>query len=285
VTAESLGGREVAARLRASATEAVASAAAAGTTAQLVIVVATREESAAWYVRTLSAAAARLGIDCDVLDLGPDATAAEIMAILRAQSSDAAVHGVVLQAPVPAGLALAELASAIEPAKDVDGASPISLGRLLAGLPTFAPATAQAVLELLDYHGIELDGRRAVVVGRSLVVGKPVAQLLLARNATVTVCHSHTANLASITRSADVLVVAVGRPRFITAAHVRPGTVVVDVGTNTGADGSLVGDVDAAAVASVAGGLSPVPGGVGPVTTARLLLNTATVAAASGLAG
>ncbi len=149
----------------------------------------------------------------------------------------------------------------------------------MAGLPTFAPATAQAVLELLDYHGIELDGRRAVVVGRSLVVGKPVAQLLLARNATVTVCHSHTADLASITRSADVLVVAVGRPRFITAEHVRPGAVVVDVGTNTSADGSLVGDVDDASVASVAGGLSPVPGGVGPVTTARLLLNTATAAA------
>jgi len=279
VPAESLGGREVAARLRALAAESVASSAAAGITAHFAIVVATREESAAWYVRTLSAAAARLNIECEVLALRPDATAAEIMAVLRAQSADTAVHGIVVQAPVPAGLALAELASAIEPVKDVDGASPISLGRLMAGLPTFAPATAQAVLELLDYHGVELDGRRAVVVGRSLVVGKPVAQLLLARNATVTVCHSHTADLASITRSADVLVVAVGRPRFITAEHVRPGAVVVDVGTNTSANGSLVGDVDDASVASVAGGLSPVPGGVGPATTARLLLNPATAAA------
>jgi methylenetetrahydrofolate dehydrogenase (NADP+) / methenyltetrahydrofolate cyclohydrolase len=186
----------------------------------------------------------------------------------------------VLQAPVPAGLALAELASAVAPAKDVDGASPLSLGRLMAALPAFAPATAQAVLELLDYHGVELDGRRVVVVGRSLVVGKPVAQLLLARNATVTVCHSHTTDLSSVTRSADVLVVAVGQPGLITAEHVRPGAVVVDVGTNTAADGSFVGDVDAAPVAAVAAALSPVPGGVGSVTTAQLLLNTVTAAAA-----
>jgi methylenetetrahydrofolate dehydrogenase (NADP+) / methenyltetrahydrofolate cyclohydrolase len=281
VTARSLGGREVAAGLRATAAEAIAGCAAAGIKARLAIVIATREESAAWYVQTLSAAAARLEIDADVRELPPAATATEIAAVLGALSADAAVHGIVLQAPAPPGLALSELASAIDPAKDVDGASPLSLGRLMAGLPTFAPATAAATMELLDYHGVELDGRRAVVVGRSLVVGKPVAQLLLARNATVTVCHSHTRDLASVTRSADVLVVAVGRPRFITTEHVRPGAVVVDVGTNAGADGSLVGDVDAASVANVAGGLSPVPGGVGPVTTARLLLNTVTVAVAS----
>lgn len=278
MTAQSLGGREVAARLRATAAEAVASCAAADITARLAIVIATREESATWYVRTLSAAAARLGIESAIRELAPDATPAEIAAALGALSADPAVHGIVLQAPVPPGLALSELASVIDPAKDVDGASPLSLGRLMAALPTFAPATAQAALELLDYHGVELDGRRAVVVGRSLVVGKPVAQLLLARNATVTVCHSHTRDLPSVTRSADVLVVAVGRPRFITAEHVGPAAVVVDVGTNTGADGNLVGDVDAASVANVAGGLSPVPGGVGPITTARLLLNTVTAA-------
>lgn len=282
MTAESLGGREVAARLRATAAEAVASFALAGVTARLAIVIATRERSAAWYVRTLSRAAARLGIESDVQELTPDATAAELAAVLSGLSADPAVHGIVLQAPVPLGLALSELATFINPAKDVDGASPLSLGRLMAGLPTFAPATAQAALELLDYHGVELDGRRAVVVGRSLVVGKPAAQLLLARNATVTVCHSHTRDLASVTRSADVLVVAVGRPRFITAEHVGPGAVVVDVGTNTGTDGSLVGDVDTVSVAGVAGGLSPVPGGVGPITTARLLLNTVMVAAAQG---
>jgi methylenetetrahydrofolate dehydrogenase (NADP+)/methenyltetrahydrofolate cyclohydrolase len=282
VTARSLGGKEAAAALRAAASEALSKREAAGTTVRLAIVVATREESAAWYVRSLGAAAARLGIEGDVSELPSDATAADITAVLAALSADAGVAGIVLQTPLPAGLAAAEIASAIDPAKDVDGANPVSLGRLMAGLPAFAPATARAVLELLDYHSVELDGRHAVVVGRSLVVGKPLAMLLLARNATVTVCHSRTPDLAGVTTTADVLVVAAGRPGLITAKHVRPGAVVVDVGTNTAADGSLVGDVEAASVAAVAGGLSPVPGGVGPVTTARLLLNTVTAAGAAG---
>jgi methylenetetrahydrofolate dehydrogenase (NADP+) / methenyltetrahydrofolate cyclohydrolase len=279
VTAPLLDGREVAARLRAQASLALAECAAAGITVRLAIVVATKDESAAWYVRSLRAATARLGIECEVTELSPSAAATEISAVLGVLSADALVHGIVLQAPLPAGLSLPETASAIDPAKDVDGSSALSLGRLLAGLPAFAPATAQAVLALLDFHGIGLAGRRAVVVGRSVVVGKPVAQLLLARDATVTVCHSRTPDLASVTREAEVLVVAAGRPGLITAEHVRPGAVVIDVGTNTTADGSLTGDVDAASVGTVAGGVSPVPGGLGPVTTAQLLLNTVTAGA------
>jgi methylenetetrahydrofolate dehydrogenase (NADP+) / methenyltetrahydrofolate cyclohydrolase len=279
VTARSLTGKEAAVRLRAAASEALAGCAAAGCMVRLAIVIATRDEAAAWYVRSLAAAAARLGISCEVCELSPDAVAGDVAAALTALSADHSVHGVMLQTPLPAGLRLAEIAAAIDPAKDVDGASPLSLGRVLAGLPAFAPATAQAVLELLDCYGVELAGRRAVVVGRSLVVGKPVAQLLLARDATVTMCHSRTPDLAAVTAEADVLVVAAGRPRLITAAHVRPGAVVVDVGTNTAADGSPIGDVEAAGVSAIAGGLSPVPGGVGPVTTAQLLLNTVTAAA------
>jgi len=279
VTALLLDGRELAARLRAKASAALAECAAAGITVRLAIVIATTDESAAWYVRSLRAAASRLGVECDITELPPSVPGAEISAALGVLSADALVHGIVLQAPLPAGLSLPETASAIDPAKDVDGSSPLSLGRLLAGLPAFAPATAQAVLELLDFHGVDLAGRRAVVVGRSVVVGKPVAQLLLARDATVTVCHSRTPELAAVTGEADVLVVAAGRPGLITAEHVRPGAVVIDVGTNAAADGSLTGDVDAASVGAVAGGLSPVPGGVGPVTTAQLLLNTVTAAA------
>lgn len=282
MTARLLGGKEVAGRLRAAASQALSEGGAAGITVRLAIVVATREESASWYVRSLVAAAARLGIESDVSELPADAAPADITAVLAALSADTLVHGIVLQTPLPAGLRPAEIASAIDPAKDVDGANPVSLGRLMAGLPAFAPATARAVLELLDYHGVELEGRRAVVVGRSLVVGKPLAMLLLARNATVTVCHSRTPDLASVTSTADVLVVAAGRPGLITAKHVQPGAVVVDVGTNTAADRRLVGDVDAASVAGVAGALSPVPGGVGPVTTARLLLNTVTAASTGG---
>jgi methylenetetrahydrofolate dehydrogenase (NADP+) / methenyltetrahydrofolate cyclohydrolase len=278
VTARSLDGKEAAAKLRASAAEAVAALAEAGVTPRLAVVIATRDESAVWYVRSLSGAAARLGIGCDVTELWADAPAAEIASVLDALSADPAVHGILLQAPLPAGLRLAEVAAAIQVAKDVDGASPLSLGLLTAGLPSFAPATARAVIQLLDLHGIGLAGRRAVVVGRSLVVGKPLAQLLLARDATVTVCHSRTPDLASVTREAEVLVVAAGRPALITAGHVRPGAVVVDVGTNTTADGSLAGDVDVASVSAIAGALSPVPGGVGPVTTAQLLLNTVAAA-------
>ena len=279
MTATLLDGKEVAAQLRARAAQALADCAAAGITARLAIVVATADESAAWYVRSLRTAAARLGVECQVTELPSAATATEISAVLEELSADAMVHGIVLQAPLPAGLSLPQTASAIDPAKDVDGSSPLSLGRLLAGLPAFAPATAQAVLELLEFHGVGVAGRRAVVVGRSVVVGKPVAQLLLAKDATVTVCHSRTPDLAAVTREADVLVVAAGRPGLITAEHVRPGAVVIDVGTNTTADGSLTGDVDAASVGAVAGGLSPVPGGVGAVTTAQLLLTTVTAAA------
>jgi methylenetetrahydrofolate dehydrogenase (NADP+) / methenyltetrahydrofolate cyclohydrolase len=278
MTARLLGGRDAAAALRGRAAEAVARADAVA----LAVVLATREESAAWYVRSLIAAATKVGIGCEVTDLGPDAPATKIAATLTTLSADPAVHGVILQTPLPAGLRLAELAALIEPGKDVDGANPVSLGRLTAGLPAFAPATAEAVLQLLDFHGIELAARRAVVVGRSAVVGKPLAQLLLARDATVTICHSRTPDLAAVTREADVLVVATGRAGLITARHVRPGAVVVDVGTNPTADGGLVGDVDADSVAAVAGALSPVPGGLGPVTTAQLLLNTAVAAGSLG---
>jgi methylenetetrahydrofolate dehydrogenase (NADP+) / methenyltetrahydrofolate cyclohydrolase len=271
MSARPLAGREAAAALRGLAAEAVARA---GSVA-LAVVLATGDESAAWYVRSLAAAATKVGIGCDVTDLGATASAAEIAAVLQRLSADAAVHGIILQTPLPAGLRLAELAALIIPGKDVDGANPVSLGRLTAGLPAFAPATAQAVLQLLDFHGVELAGRRAVVVGRSAVVGKPLAQLVLARDATVTICHSRTPDLAAVTLEADVLVVAAGRAGLITARHIRPGAVVVDVGTNPTADGALVGDVDADGVAAVAGALSPVPGGVGPVTTAQLLLNTA----------
>jgi methylenetetrahydrofolate dehydrogenase (NADP+)/methenyltetrahydrofolate cyclohydrolase len=170
------------------------------------------------------------------------------------------------------------VAAEITPGKDVDGANPVSLGRLAAGLPAFAPATAAAVMRLLDDHGVALAGRRAVVVGRSLVVGKPAALLLLAQDATVTVCHSRTADLAARTAEADVLVAAVGRPRMLGAAHIAPGAVVIDVGTTPDESGSLVGDVDTDAVMGRAGAVTPVPGGVGPVTTALLLRNTVSAA-------
>ena len=275
-----LSGTELAAAIRAEVSAAAAELTVAGTPPRLAVVVATADESSAWYVRSIVRAAERTGITCTVSDLGPAATPNGIYAELAALSGDPAVHGIILQTPLPAPAVFEDLAAAIDPAKDVDGANPLSLGRLTAGLPAFAPATAEAVLTLLDHYGVPLSGAGAVVVGRSNVVGKPVAQLLLQRDATVTVCHRRTKDLAEVTRSADVLVVAVGRPKMITAEHVAEDAIVIDVGTNPMVDGGLLGDVDADSVRARAGGLTPVPGGVGPVTTALLLRHT--VRAASG---
>lgn len=272
MTARLLPGKELAARLRAHVAERAAVRRDEGRPARLVIVTATEDEASAWYVRSIASAAGRAGIDCDIADLGPTAAAGDISARLGALSADPAVDGVMLQTPLPAGITLAEVSGAIDPAKDVDGANPLSLGRLAVGRPAYAPATAAAVVALLDEYAVELSGARAVVVGRSAVVGKPLAHLLLDRDATVTVCHSRTRDLATVTSTADVLVAAVGRTHLITREHVRAGAVVIDVGTNPTPDGGLAGDVDPA-VAEVAGALTPVPGGVGPVTTALLLKN------------
>jgi methylenetetrahydrofolate dehydrogenase (NADP+)/methenyltetrahydrofolate cyclohydrolase len=286
--ATELSGGELAASTRAWAAERAAELTAAGRTPRLAVVTATGDEASAWYIRTLARAAARARIACDVTDLVPaapsrpesqEATVEGIRVALIALSENPLIHGILVQTPLPGEARLADLAELIDPAKDVDGANPVSLGRLLTGLPAFAPATAAAVLALLDHHGVALSGRRAVVVGRSAVVGKPVAQLLLARDATVTVCHSRTRDLASVTATAEVLVAAAGRAGLIGPAFVAPGAVVVDVGTNATADGGLAGDVDPA-VAEVAGALSPVPGGVGPVTTATLLRHVVEAAAA-----
>jgi len=278
VTAASLTGRELATTIRAAAAARAVELTVAGRQPRLAVVTATDDEASAAYTRSIANAAGKEGIACDLLRT---TTAAGVSATLAQLADDPEVHGVMLQTPLPEGALLADLARAIPAGKDVDGASPESLGRLTAGLPAFAPATAEAVLALLDYYHVELHGRHAVVVGRSVVVGKPVAHLLLDRHATVTISHSRTADLAVITRQADVLVVAAGRASLIGPEHVSPGATVIDVGTNVTDAGRLAGDVDPA-VAGVAAALSPVPGGVGPVTTALLLRHVVEAAAAAG---
>lgn len=268
-----LSGKQLAADIRRRISEEAASLEAAGTQPTLVVVTATDDESTMWYVRSIAKAAASVGIDCDIADLGPSASQAHIRDTLRALSLDQGVHGIILQTPLPDGMQLAELAVEIDPAKDVDGANPASLGRCAAGLPGFAPATAEAVVQLLDHYDIDLVGRDIAVVGRSVVVGTPVALLLLERHSTVTVCHSRTAVLEDHTSAADIVIVAAGVPGLIGAKHVRTRAVVIDVGTNA-TDTGLIGDVDAGAVNGIAGALTPVPGGVGPVTTALLLAHT-----------
>jgi methylenetetrahydrofolate dehydrogenase (NADP+)/methenyltetrahydrofolate cyclohydrolase len=204
-------------------------------------------------------------------------TTAALVEHVRALAQDDGVDGILVETPVAPGVDLRAVQDAIPADKDVDGASTLSLGRLFCGVPAFVPATAAAVMALLDEYVVELSGRRVAVIGRSLVVGRPLGQLLMACDATVTTCHSRTRELAEITRAADVVCVAIGKPRFLTGDMVKPGSVVVDVGTSM-VDGTLVGDVDFHSVAAVAAAVSPVPGGVGPLTTMLVLENVARAA-------
>jgi methylenetetrahydrofolate dehydrogenase (NADP+)/methenyltetrahydrofolate cyclohydrolase len=268
-----IDGRAVAKALRAEVAAEAARLRGEGVVPTLAVVVPTDDEGTAWYVRSIKKAAEKEGLDCRIEHLS-DPGRDEIVAKLQELSADPAVHGIICQTPLPEGVALAELGRHISPSKDVDGANPESLGRLAQGRRTWAPATSAAVLELLKREDLVLEGARAVVVGRSTVVGKPAALLLLNESATVTVCHSRTRDLAAVCREADVLVAAVGRAGMVGADFVKPGATVIDVGTNPTEDGGLVGDVDYAAVSAVAGRLTPVPGGVGPVTTALLLRHT-----------
>jgi methylenetetrahydrofolate dehydrogenase (NADP+) / methenyltetrahydrofolate cyclohydrolase len=272
-----IDGRAMAKAILDAVTADVAGLRAAGTTPTLAIVVPTDDEATAWYVRSIARTAAKVEIEVRRIDRY-DATEEELTALLDELSADPGVHGVICQTPLPKGITLDQVGQHIAVAKDVDGANPESLGRLAAGLPAFAPATAQAVVEILKREGTPLVGADVTVVGRSNVVGKPAALLLLAEHATVTVCHSRTRDLAGHTRQADILVAAIGRAQLLGAEHVKPGAVVIDVGTNPTEDGQLVGDVDTGAVEPVAAAVTPVPGGVGPVTTALLLANTVTAA-------
>ncbi|GAB2632066.1 bifunctional 5,10-methylenetetrahydrofolate dehydrogenase/5,10-methenyltetrahydrofolate cyclohydrolase [Nocardia goodfellowii] len=267
----SLTGKELAAAINADTKQRAAARTAHGPAPRLALVVATDDPASAWYVNSLRKAAERLGIACDRIDLGADATAEQIRAELGARSADPAVDAIMLQTPLPEGVALDDVSSSIAAAKDVDGVSPLSLGLLASGLDGFVPATSEAVVELLKHHRIPLRGRHVAVVGRSNIVGKPLAQLLLAEDATVTVCHSRTADLAAITSTAEIVVAAAGRAGLVTGKHVADGAVVIDVGTNEAADGGIVGDVEAESVRGKASALSPVPGGIGPVTTALLM--------------
>ncbi|MBC7302466.1 MAG: bifunctional 5,10-methylenetetrahydrofolate dehydrogenase/5,10-methenyltetrahydrofolate cyclohydrolase [Nocardia sp.] len=267
----SLTGKELAAAINADSKQRAAALTAAGTAPTLALIVANDDPASIWYVNSLRKAAERLGIACERIDLGTDASAEAIRAELSARSADPATDAIMLQTPLPAGVNLDDVSSAIAATKDVDGVSPLSLGLLASGLDGFVPATSEAVVELLKHHGIALQGRLVTVVGRSNIVGKPLAQLLLAENATVTVAHSRTADLAAVTTPADIVVAAAGRIGLVTGKHIGEGAVVIDVGTNEAADGAIVGDVDAASVVGKAAALSPVPGGVGPVTTALLM--------------
>jgi methylenetetrahydrofolate dehydrogenase (NADP+) / methenyltetrahydrofolate cyclohydrolase len=231
------------------------------------------------YVGGKQKASREVGIEPFDHRLPADTSSGDVVAMIGNLNADPAVSGILLQLPVPDHLDGPGLTAQIHPIKDVDGLTPINAGYLAQGRPGLRPCTPAGVIELLDRHGVELEGAEAVVVGRSILVGKPVAQLLLERNATVTMCHSRTRDLPGVCSRADVLIVAVGVPRLVGADHVKPGAAVIDVGQHRLEDG-LAGDVDFDAVKERAGLLTPVPGGVGPMTIAMLLRNTVLAARA-----
>ena len=241
-----------------------------GYTPELAIVAAGADAPSLVYLRKILDGCERVGIGGRLVELEDDCRPEQLTRTLAVLDADPVVAGIIVQQPLPACLPLRVVIDALDPRKDIDGIHPLNAGLLAIGYEGYLPATAHASVELLKRSGIELESRHAVVVGRSNVIGKPVAQLLLRENATVTTCHSRTADLPAVLRTADIVVVAIGRPGFVTGDMLRPGVVVVDVGINV-TEAGRVGDVDLESASSVASAITPVPGGVGPLTSAILL--------------
>lgn len=248
-----------------------------GITPGLAVVLVGENPASEVYVRNKEKKCGDLGIRSIVKRLPESATEQEVIDAVRQLNEDESVHGIIVQLPLPKHIDPEVVISHIDPDKDVDGFHPVNVGWMFIGRNRFVPCTPAGIIEILDRSGIEIEGKRAVVIGRSNIVGKPLSMLLLQRNATVTVCHSRTVDLPSITRQADILVAAVGKARFVTADMVKEGAVVIDVGINR-VDDKIVGDVDFDAVKEVASAITPVPGGVGPLTVIMLMRNTVSAA-------
>ncbi len=269
-----LDGKAVAAQMRSEVAEGVRDLKKRGASVRLDVILVGEDPASVTYVTMKQRDCAEVGIESKAHRFPADVPQKELAALVEHLNREPSVSGFFIQLPLPDGLDEVPLISDITPAKDVDGLSPESAGRLALGLPSLLPCTPHGVIQLLKRNGIELAGREAVIVGRSNLVGKPAAQLLLRENATVTVCHSRTQDLPEVARRADILVVAAGKREMIGAEHVREGAVVVDVGIHRREEGGLVGDVRFEEVEPVAAWISPVPGGVGPMTRAMLLYNT-----------
>ena len=283
--AEILDGKAVAATIRAEVAEGVAELRERGIPVRLDVVLVGDDPASATYVRMKQRDCAEVGIESKAHRLPANTLQGELATLVEGLNAEAAVSGFFIQLPLPGGLDPLALISAIDPAKDVDGLSPLSAGRLALGLPSLLPCTPHGVVQLLRRSGVEIEGREAVVIGRSNLVGKPLVQLLLRENATVTVCHSRTKDLPGVASRAELLIVAAGRREFVGAEYVREGAVVVDVGIHAREGGGLVGDVRFDEVEPRASYISPVPGGVGPMTRAMLLYNTLQAARAVGEVG
>jgi methylenetetrahydrofolate dehydrogenase (NADP+)/methenyltetrahydrofolate cyclohydrolase len=250
-----------------------------GVSPGLAVILVGEDAASRVYVKNKRAACGRVGIESFAHDLPADAREGDLIELISRLNADPSVHGVLVQLPLPSHIAASRVIRAIAPEKDVDGFHPVNIGLLSIGEPCLAPCTPSGVIELIESAGTKIEGSRAVVVGRSNIVGKPVAAMLLARNATVTVCHSRTADLPGEICRADIVVAAIGKPGFVKGAWIKRGAVVIDVGINRMPDGKLAGDVEFEAAREWASAITPVPGGVGPMTIAMLLKNTLQAAA------
>lgn len=276
--AKRIDGKAVAAEVRAKVKAEVAQMEEEGFTPGLAVVLVGDDPASHTYVRNKKKACEETGINSEIYELPASTSQQELMSLIHKLNVRPDIDGILVQSPLPNGLDETAVINAIDPGKDVDAFHPVNVGHIMIGDFDFLPCTPAGVMELLHHEGISPAGKRCVVIGRSNIVGKPMAMLLLHENGTVTVCHSKTQELAQICREADILVAAVGKSKFVTADMVKPGAVVIDVGMDRDENGKLCGDVDYAAVEPVASYITPVPGGVGPMTIAMLLKNTLTAA-------
>ena len=274
MTAQLINGTALSQQIRADVTRRVAALTARGTQPGLAVILVGEDPASAVYVRNKVKACHDTGVHSVLEQYDAALPEADLLARIRALNDDPAIHGILVQMPLPKHIHPQRVIETISTAKDVDGYSVQSAGDLMAGLPGFRPCTPYGCMKLIESTGVDLRGKHAVVIGRSNTVGKPMALLLLAANATVTICHSATPDLGVFTRQADVVVAAVGRRNTLTADMVKPGAIVIDVGMNRNDEGKLCGDVDFAGISDVAGWITPVPGGVGPMTITMLLVNT-----------
>lgn len=273
MTARIIDGKAVSSKIREQLTEEVAKfKGQTGITPGLAVVLVGEDPASKTYVRNKEKSTIQVGMYSEIHRLPADTPEEKLLDLVQALNRDQKIHGILVQLPLPRHIDETKVLNAIDPGKDVDGFHPVNAGRLFTGQESFIPCTPHGIMELLAEDGVSLKGKQAVVVGRSNIVGKPVAMLLLQEHATVTICHSRTADLGTVTRQADVLVVAVGRPNFVTGEMIKPGAVVIDVGINR-VESGLVGDVDFDSAKAVAGSITPVPGGVGPMTITMLLKN------------
>jgi len=273
MAAQILDGKSLAAAVRLAVKESVSRLAQRGIRPGLAVILAGDDPASRVYVRHKTLACEETGVQSRVLTFDRSVSQNQLVETVEALNADPAIHGILVQLPLPRQVDAARVLALVSPAKDVDGFHAMNLGALVTGAPGFVPCTPAGVMRLLAHAQVPIAGRHAVVIGRSNIVGKPLALLLLQKDATVTICHSKTRELEKVTRGADILIAAVGRAKLVTGDMVKSGACVIDVGVNRGADGKLAGDVDFDAVKNVAGSITPVPGGVGPMTIAMLLEN------------